>query len=181
MKPPAGSRFTRLSTEEMAQRRLDGLCYNCPKKFSREHLKHCTMKGIYLLVGDLEESEDAPSDDDQEVAISLLALAGVPASQTLRLTTTIGEVHIQTLVDSSSTHSFIVTETGSRLGLHPVARPGLTVGIANGDRVPSTGICKAVSLRIGNEHFVLDLYVLPLGGYELVLGCDWLRTLGHVL
>lgn len=27
---PPGSRFTRLSPEEMAQRRLNGLCYNCP-------------------------------------------------------------------------------------------------------------------------------------------------------
>ncbi|KAJ1278117.1 hypothetical protein BS78_04G054700, partial [Paspalum vaginatum] len=151
IKPPAASRFTRLSTEEMAQRRLDGLCYNCPEKFRREHLKRCTMKGIYLLVGETDDTGDAPSDDDRDVAISLLTLAGVTAGQTLRLTTTIGEAQITTLVDSGSTHSFITTDTARRLGLHPVAWPNLTVGVANGDRVPSTGICKAVSLRVGTE------------------------------
>jgi hypothetical protein len=39
VKPPAGARFTRLTPEEMAQRRMDGLCFNCLEKFSREHAK----------------------------------------------------------------------------------------------------------------------------------------------
>jgi hypothetical protein len=37
--PPLPGRFTRLSAEEMARHRLDGLCFNCPEKFSREHTK----------------------------------------------------------------------------------------------------------------------------------------------
>lgn len=44
---PPGARFTRLTPEEMAQRRVDGLCFNCPEKFSREHARQCSMKGIY--------------------------------------------------------------------------------------------------------------------------------------
>jgi uncharacterized 2Fe-2S/4Fe-4S cluster protein (DUF4445 family) len=32
----------------MTLHRLDGLCYNCPEKFSREHVKQCTMKVIYF-------------------------------------------------------------------------------------------------------------------------------------
>jgi hypothetical protein len=46
--PPGSGRFTRLSLEEMTLHRLDGLCYNCPAKFSREHIKQCTMKVIYF-------------------------------------------------------------------------------------------------------------------------------------
>jgi len=34
---------------------------------------------------------------------------------------------------------------------------------------------------IGTKRFVIDLYVLPLGDYELVLGCQWLKTLGPIL
>jgi hypothetical protein len=34
-RPPAGTRFTRLTAEEMAQRREAGLCYNCPAKYSK--------------------------------------------------------------------------------------------------------------------------------------------------
>ena len=46
---PTDGRFKRLSPEEMAQRRLEGLCFNCPKKFSKEHAKVCAGKAIYYL------------------------------------------------------------------------------------------------------------------------------------
>ncbi|KAJ1292989.1 hypothetical protein BS78_01G033400 [Paspalum vaginatum] len=147
MKPPAGSRFTRLTADEMAQRRLDGLCYNCPEKFSCDHLKHCTMKGIYLL----EIAEEAAPEDEEagsEVEISLHALVGVTTGRTLQLSTTCGATAIIALVDSGSTHSFIATATARRLGLAPSARPGLTIGVANGDRVPSTGVCRNVPIKI---------------------------------
>jgi hypothetical protein len=55
------------------------------------------------------------------------------------------------------------------------------VGVANGDRVSSDGVCKQVSVTIGEERFFIDLYVLPLDDYELVLGCRWLKTLGPIL
>lgn len=38
-KPTFGARFTRLTPEEMAKHREEGHCFNCPAKFSREHLK----------------------------------------------------------------------------------------------------------------------------------------------
>uniref|UniRef100_A0A0A8Y1S4 Uncharacterized protein n=1 Tax=Arundo donax TaxID=35708 RepID=A0A0A8Y1S4_ARUDO len=33
----------------MAERRIQGLCFNCPEKFSRDHIKQSTTKGIYLM------------------------------------------------------------------------------------------------------------------------------------
>jgi hypothetical protein len=51
IKPRArpGTRLSRLTPEEMAHRCKEGLCFNCTEKFSRDHLKQCSMKGIYLL------------------------------------------------------------------------------------------------------------------------------------
>jgi hypothetical protein len=47
-KPPAPEgRFKHLSPEEMSQHRLEGLCFNCPEKLSREHAKSCSGKGIF--------------------------------------------------------------------------------------------------------------------------------------
>ncbi|XP_066342691.1 uncharacterized protein [Miscanthus floridulus] len=45
--PPAGACFKRLTAQEMAQRRADGLCFNCPEKFTQDH--NCTKKGLYLI------------------------------------------------------------------------------------------------------------------------------------
>jgi hypothetical protein len=154
----------------MAQHRLDGLFYNCPEKFSREHIKQCTMKGIYFLeIADREESGDEQQDDD--MTISICALTGSHSSSTLQLATVVHGVPLEALVDSGSTHSFVDATTPDRLGLHIEELPGLIVGVANGDRVPALGVCRDISIRIDAEDFTVDLYVIRLGGYELVLGC----------
>jgi hypothetical protein len=36
-------------------------------------------------------------------------------------------------------------------------------------------------MDIGSEHFNTNFYVLPLDGFDVVLGVQWLRTLGPVL
>jgi hypothetical protein len=42
-------RLKRPSATEMAAKREKGECFNCTEKFSKEHLKSCSMKGVYLL------------------------------------------------------------------------------------------------------------------------------------
>jgi hypothetical protein len=84
-------------------------------------------------------------------------------------------------VDSGSTHSFISLETASHLHLQPDYRPGIQVTVANVDRVASTGICRGIHIFIDKEEFVLDFFVIPLAGYEMVLGVHWLCMLGLIL
>jgi hypothetical protein len=47
--------------------------------------------------------------------------------------------------------------------------------------VASTGVCPNFKFFIDSEEFVLDLFVIPLADYEMVLGVQWLRTLGPIL
>jgi hypothetical protein len=164
----------------MAQRRLDDLCYNCLEKFSREHIKQCTMKGIYFLeIADREESGDEQQDDD--MTISVCTLTSSRSSSTLQLAMVVHGVLLEALVDSRSTHLFMDATTTDRLGLRIEELPGLTVGVANGDRVRALGVCRDISICIDAEDFTINMYVICLGGYELVLGCEWLRSLGPML
>ena len=164
----------------MAQRRIDGLCFNCPEKFTPGHIDKCTMKGIYLM--ELDDSvavDDTASNED--LGISLHALTGIMMAETMHLATTLAGSTLRALVDSGSTHSFIATSVADRLGISYTPRPGLSVGVANGERVQCAGICTTASFSIGHERFVVDLYVLQLEEYDLVLGCQWLQTLGPIL
>lgn len=166
---PPGTRFSCLTQAEMADRRMKGLCFNCLEKFSKEHLRHCTMKGIYLL----ELNESAAVDEgyiDDGVEISLYALIGVNEGGTMHLEVVIGTTVLRSLIDSSSTHSFLAESTAVCLG-RPTSLPGFSVNVANGDRVPSVGICEGVRVRIGQEEFNIDFYITPHDGYEVVLGC----------
>jgi hypothetical protein len=71
----------------MTDRRVQGLCFNCPEKLSREHVKTCTMKGIYLLeldtiVSSVDEGGESSAED---VEISLHALTNLSTSHTMQL------------------------------------------------------------------------------------------------
>jgi len=184
--PPAGPRFKRLTQQEMAQRKAEGLCFNCPEKFTKDHA--CMKKGLYLMeldddtpVEDAAVEESSPTDD---VEISIHALTGIKTADTMHLATSVAGTSIRALVDSGSTHSFIAADTARRLGLQPAPRPGLTVGVANGERVPSAGVCAAVPVTIGTEEFHIDLFVLPLPGPLLStppsawtsFNCSWLSS-----
>ncbi|CAO2189932.1 unnamed protein product [Urochloa humidicola] len=101
--PRPGARFTRLTPQEMAQCRIDGLCFNCPEKFTPGHIDTCTMKGIYLM----ELDDSAPVDDiasDDELHISLNALTGIKTSDTMHLSTNLAGSTMRALIDSGSTH-----------------------------------------------------------------------------
>jgi len=78
---------------------------------------------------------------------------------------------LRALVDSGSTHSFISEASAHHISAAITPRPGLSVAVANGDHVSCSGLCPVTPVTIGTERFVIDLYVLPLGDYELVLGC----------
>jgi hypothetical protein len=179
-RPALSSRLTRLTPEEMARRREAGLCFNCPEKFSRDHLKQCSMRGIYLL-----EMEDDGSPEGvvvpEDMEVSLHAITGVAAGNTMQLAVQADNHTIAALLDSGSTHCFVAPDTAQRLGWLPQPRPGMTVDVANGDRISCVGFCPGSSVCIGQEEFRIDFYIVSLAGYEMVLGCQWLRTLGPVL
>lgn len=157
----------------MSQRRNSGLCYNCPAKYSREHMKECLGKGAYLLEVDGETTiqhdgdaiEDAPK-------ISLNAITSIAAPMTMHLSVSIAGAATRDLVDSGLMHC---------LGLLPLPRSGLAIGVANSDRIPCAGLCPVVRFRIDEEEFYGGFFVVPLGGFVVVLGCQWLRTLGPIL
>jgi hypothetical protein len=163
----------------MAQRRDAGLCYNCPAKYSKEHVKECTMKGIYLL----EIADDAPAEDSEidEPRVSLSAITGISSSATMHLGVSLANTSVRALVDSESTHCFVARDTARRLGLAPALCSVLSVAVANGDHVPCDGVFTNVHICIDTECFHIDVFVIALEGYEMVLGCQWLRTLGPIL
>ncbi|KAK0577670.1 hypothetical protein LWI29_036834 [Acer saccharum] len=55
------------------------------------------------------------------------------------------------------------------------------VMIGDGGQVKSKGACTAVTLKIDQYNYTSDMLVLPLGGCDIVLGIQWLRTLGPIL
>jgi hypothetical protein len=85
------------------------------------------------------------------------------------------------LVDTCSTHTFIREAMATQLGLQVTPRLGLSVKVANGDNVASSGIYSKLRIAIAEETFHITCYGLPLAGFDVVLGVQWLWSLGPIL
>jgi hypothetical protein len=177
--PALEPRFKQLTTAVMVAKLARGECYNCTEKFTKEHLEVCPIKGIFLL--EMETPAAVDLMDDTTPQISLNAIMGISTAETMKLFVRLGADTVTSLVDSGSTHLFISTEVASRLHLEPIFRPGLQVLVANDDKVAITGVCHGVPFFIDKEPFVMDFFVIPLAGYDMVLGFQWLQTLGPIL
>ncbi|XP_073263331.1 uncharacterized protein [Populus alba] len=56
----------------------------------------------------------------------------------------------------------------------------LGIQVANGDTLPCQGCCKAVLLKMQSYKVLANLFLLTLGGCDIVLRVDWLRSLGTI-
>ena len=53
--------------------------------------------------------------------------------------------------------------------------------VGNGQHLACTRYCTNISLTIQHFTCVVDLYVLPIAGTNIILGVQWLKLLGPVL
>jgi hypothetical protein len=135
---------------------------------------------------DLDDAADEDDSAEQEALddaplISLHAIAGVRSNATMKVQIAMGGATLHALLDFGSTHNFIAEDSVAATGLLPQQRDTLSVTVANGERVPCSGMFRHAAFTIDLQHFTADFYVLPLAGYDVVLGTQWLATLDPLL
>jgi hypothetical protein len=118
---------------------------------------------------------------EESSAFSLHAIAGVRATDTMQIDVNLAGHAFIVLLDSGSTHNFISESAAQRTRLPLQHRPCLTATVANGDRVSCVGVIRQAAITIQGDIFLVDLFVMPLAGYDMVLGTQWLATLGPIL
>lgn len=53
--------------------------------------------------------------------------------------------------------------------------------VANGDRVPYSGLARDVEIKIGTYMFTINAYSIPLVCFNMVLGVSFLKPLHTML
>lgn len=56
----------------------------------------------------------------------------------------------------------------------------LVVEVADGNKLTTQDLCPGFTWKMQGQEFKAVLLVLPIGGCELVLGMQWLTTIGDV-
>jgi hypothetical protein len=170
------------------------LCYNCDEPFVRGH--QC-KRIFYLEACDFTDDNDTSMDHEtvdptavdeaatdamaNALVVSLYALAGICTANSMVVPVLLKGERFLALLDTSSTHNFLLGDTMQRLGLATSGGEQLRVTVANGDRLPCASIARDVPIVIGGAVFSVTCAGIDLGGFDFILGVDFLRTLGPIL
>jgi hypothetical protein len=119
-----------------------------------------------------------PQNDSTLFHLSLQAATGHPSPRTLRFTATIHNHPVTVLVDSGSSHNIIQPRIASFLNLPIQPLSSFSVMVGNGEHLQCTGLCADTPINIDKHTFNVSFYVLPIQGADVVLGVQWLQTLG---
>ena len=84
------------------------------------------------------------------------------------------------LIDSGSTHNFLKPPLAERLGLSVQAITPFRVYIGNGDFLTCRFLCPKVPINMQGHEFLLDFFLLPIEGPDVVFGIQWLQSLGRI-
>jgi len=181
----------KISQAQMDERRRKGLCYTCDAKWTRGHV--CVAPKLFILEaveGGEEELGKKPEQLEEDPGeffmeefpeISLNAITGSPSPKTMRVVGLLRYHQVVILIDSGSTHNFIDMKLAATLGIRPVKQDGILVQIANGQEVKSPGRSQRVEVKVQGTVFGTELFILPLAGCDIVMGIQWLRTLGPIM
>ncbi|XP_019084362.1 PREDICTED: uncharacterized protein LOC109125977 [Camelina sativa] len=174
----------KLSQQEMSERRAKGLCYFCDEKYTPEH--YLVHKKTQLFRMDVEEEfEDAveelvEEDEANMPRISVNAISGISDYETMRVRGTYDKKILFMLVDSGSTHNFVDSKMAAKLGCK-IESAGLSrVAVADGRKLRIEGRVKDFKWKLHTTQFHSDVLLIPLQGVDMVLGFQWLSTLGVI-
>ena len=86
----------------------------------------------------------------------------------MRVTATIGNFPVTTLIDIGSTHNFLHESFAKLAGLSIETNSSLKVIVANGEKLRSPEVCRGVTINVQDSQFV-DFYLIELEGCEAIL------------
>jgi len=176
----------------MKEKRDKGLCFKCDSKWGPGH--RCGGPRIFLIEEVDEEVEEKnyvaedlidlgePQEEGKEgIGISLHAIIGSPNPKTMRVKVKLSGHNFVALIDTGSTHNFIHLRVARRVGMKVLKHKPIGVNIADGSRLWNKGSCPDIKLTIQGDQFVTRAYIIQLGGCDMVLGIQWLKSLGPIL
>jgi hypothetical protein len=133
----------RLTPAQMQERRAQGLCYNCDKKYV---VGHRCATGRYLLLI-LEAGEDFDHDEAQTeqegpinsaetyFQLSHQTLTGQFSPQTLKFQGQLHGLAVTVLIDTGSTHNILQPRIVTHLQIPHEPMPNFSVMVGNGSHI----------------------------------------------
>ena len=179
---------TRLTPQQLKEKRAKGLCYSCDRKGHK-----CAENKLFSIDCEEEEKKEQETSKKEDIhqeptlekeymnlTISCNALAGNTTPQTLKIEGHIKKKKVIVLIDSCSTHNFIHYKVAKELNCFLYPAPECQVMVANGGTINFSGKCHNIKLTMGEYVLNSTMLSIPMGGVDVVLGVQWSQSLGTI-
>ena len=100
---------------------------------------------------------------------------------TLKIEGAIDGIPVIILVDSGATHNFVSRKLVTALGLPATFFLGINIQLGDSYKVFVNQRCPNLNVTVGSCDFKLSALVFDMGHLDMVLGIEWLKTLGDVV
>ncbi|MCH86093.1 Ty3/gypsy retrotransposon protein [Trifolium medium] len=148
------------------------------------------------MEGDLIAVEMEEKEIEEEGELLMLGLCNfvtqpTAKSQTVKFKGTIKGVPVLILVDSGATHNF-VSQSGAthnfvsqrlvhKMGWVYEDTQELSVQMGDGYKTSTRGKCKKLEMEVEGYNIAVEAHLFELGNMDVVLGIEWLKTLGDTI
>ena len=114
------------------------------------------------------------------LTISCNALVGITTPKTLTIEGHIKNKKVIVLIESGKTHNFIHCKVAKELNLFLYPTLDCQVMVANGGTINFSRKFHNIKLTMGEYVLNSPMISIPMGGDDVVLGVQWLQSLGMV-
>lgn len=118
--------------------------------------------------------------EDSKVELSLCSIVEVTGYRALKMKGSIHGREVVVLIDSGATHTFIAVPVVQELQLQVKPTEQFCVIFGNGQKVLGEGVCEKIPLQLPGITVVQNFFPFQLGRVDVVLGVEWLWTLGEI-
>jgi hypothetical protein len=181
---PTPLKIQKLTQAEMVECHLKSIFYNCDENYFPSH-KYTEKKFFMDMYEDVAKDEieashvaeipeptpiTPPSNPlEVELVISLNALIGFYAPQTLKLIGYIKQLKVIIINDSGITHNFIHRRISHENHCYTHSINNFQIMVSNGGSMKCGGCCENVHLQIGQYNLKSHMFTIDMGGCDIML------------
>jgi hypothetical protein len=111
---------------------------------------------------------------------SVAAMMGTTQPQTVKVFGYIKKTKIIVLIASGNSHNFIDTTFAKQLNMFFYPTSDIQIVISRDRTTSCDGKCNKVELTIDNHKLISPMYAMVIGGVDIILGAQWLASIGTV-
>ncbi|KZV27247.1 peroxidase 64 [Dorcoceras hygrometricum] len=137
--------------------------------------------------GETEEKNEVEGDNEigskgyGTLELPMFSISGMTQRQTVKLGGRIQDEEAVVMIDSGASHNFVSRKLVEKLGMEIDEAMRFGVCLGDGTKIRGQGLCHGLMIQLGTYTVSITGHLFELGGVDVILGVDWLRTLCEVL